>query len=60
MFSKISETIRTWKLILARTRKPMKDEFYTTLRIVLLAILAVGAVGFIINLAAQYTILGVR
>ncbi len=56
MISKISETIRTWKLILARTRKPMRDEFYSTLRIVLLSMFAVGAIGFVIQLVAGYTI----
>ncbi len=51
LVAKIRETIEAWRQILARTRKPYRDEFYLTLRIVLMAILGIGAVGFAIHFA---------
>ncbi len=56
LVSRFRELLETWRQILMRTRKPYKDEFYLTLRIVLLAILGLGAVGFAIHMVARYTL----
>ena len=49
---KIRGTIETWRQIMHRVRKPYPDEFNSTLRIVILLILGIGAIGFAINMIA--------
>ena len=49
---KIRETIESWRQIMHRVRRPYPDEFNSTLRIVILMILAIGAIGFTINMIA--------
>lgn len=51
---KIRSTLETWRQIMHRVRKPYPDEFNATLRIVILLILGIGAIGFIINIIALY------
>ncbi|AEM38854.1 protein translocase SEC61 complex, gamma subunit [Pyrolobus fumarii 1A] len=58
MIEKVRETLETWRQIILRTRRPRRDEFLLTFRIVLLAILAIGAVGYAIHLAARFVLVG--
>jgi len=50
---KIKEFIKECRRVLAITKKPTKDEYSSIVKITGLGILAIGLIGFIINLISQ-------
>lgn len=56
---KIASTLNEWKLVLLRVRKPERDEFIQTAKVVGLGIIIVGSIAYIIHLIAVILMGGV-
>ena len=49
---RISETLKEWKRVLKITRKPDREEFEMSAKVTGAGIVIVGAIGFVIYMAA--------
>ncbi len=56
---KLASTLQEWKLVLLRVRKPDRDEFVQTLKVVSLGIAIVSSLAYVIHLAAVMLLGGV-
>lgn len=52
LVDKLKNMFHEWKLVLHRVRKPEKDEYIHTLKILWLGIILVGVVAYVIHLTA--------
>jgi protein transport protein SEC61 subunit gamma-like protein len=51
---KIRETIKKYIRVLKVTKRPTKDDFWTTVRVTLIGIAIIGLIGFIFYLISVY------
>ncbi|ABM81422.1 protein translocase SEC61 complex subunit gamma [Hyperthermus butylicus] len=54
----IRMALHEWRLILQRVRKPDREEYIHTAKIIWLAILLVGSVAYVIHLVATQVVMG--
>lgn len=55
---RIRSTLHEWKLVLQRVRKPDREEYIQTSKVIWLAVLVVGGVAYVIHLAAYLALRG--
>jgi len=48
----ITSTLKEWRLVLMRVKRPDKDEFIQALKVVFLGLAIVGAMAYIIHVSA--------
>jgi protein translocase SEC61 complex gamma subunit len=54
----LSSTLKEWKLVLQRVRKPDMGDYRQAAKVVWLAILLVGAIAYVIHLVAVMLLMG--
>ncbi len=53
LFGKLKSFIYQCKIVLRVTKKPTKQEFYTIVKVSALGMVAIGAIGFVIQIVKQ-------
>ncbi|MET1127946.1 MAG: protein translocase SEC61 complex subunit gamma [Thermoproteota archaeon] len=54
----LSSTLKEWKLVLQRVRKPDMRDYRQAAKVIWLAILLVGAIAYVIHLVAVMLLMG--